>query len=182
MSAQDSKALPDLSTSNIGKVGKPHGFRGHFLVPNPTLDVVPEHLREVFLTDGTVFRVLEAESIHKGLKLLLEGISDEAGVKRLRGQDLWVRREAVKPMETGEYFVSDLIGCRVLDAADQELGILKEVETVGFGSPDRWWVHGPRGLFALPATDQTILKIDLAHRRIEVCNRGAFDDYATPAL
>ncbi len=76
---------------------------------------------------------LEVENVRFSKNLALvkfkeyDSIDD---VMAIRKGELYVDRADAIPLAEGEYFVGDIIGCRVLDENDAELGTVKEfIET-----------------------------------------------------
>ncbi|MGH9667573.1 MAG: ribosome maturation factor RimM [Bryobacteraceae bacterium] len=62
------------------------------------------------------------------------GIDSISDAEKLAGLDVCVRREERAPLPEGEYYFSDLIGCRVLDwRSGNRLGTVRSVEE--FGGP-----------------------------------------------
>ena len=73
----------------------------------------------------------------------MDGVTGREQAEQLRGWYLSVPREESLPLEEGEYFVSDLIGCRVIDAEAGELGVLRDVIKTGANDYTRY--SGRRG-------------------------------------
>src|SRR5437763_7987711 len=71
--------------------------------------------------------------LHKGSWVLkIAGVDTIDSAKRLRGADLWIPREERGFLPQGQYFQSDLIGCRVLDGKDgRVLGVVQGFEQYG---------------------------------------------------
>jgi len=62
-----------------------------------------------------------------------EGISDRAAAESLRGQLVEIDREALPPLEEGEYYHADLIGLPCADQSGEPLGAVIAVENFGAG-------------------------------------------------
>ena len=63
----------------------------------------------------------------------LEGISDRSAAEALRGTLIEVDRDALPPLEEGEYYHADLIGLPAIDADGQVIGKVVAVENYGAG-------------------------------------------------
>lgn len=62
------------------------------------------------------------------------GVDSISDAEKLAGLDVCVRREDRPPLPPGEYYFSDLIGCRVVDRRSGErIGMVRSVEE--FGGP-----------------------------------------------
>lgn len=62
-----------------------------------------------------------------------EGVSDRTAAEALRGQLIEIDRDALPPLEEGEYYHADLIGLPCVDATGAALGIVVSVENFGAG-------------------------------------------------
>ncbi|MCR5008096.1 MAG: ribosome maturation factor RimM [Oribacterium sp.] len=121
----------------VGTIVTTHGLKGEVKV-YPTTDE-PERfydLKKVWLDrSGKMENMirLEVENVRFSKNLALvkfkeyDSIDD---VMAIRKGELYVDRADAIPLAEGEYFVGDIIGCRVLDENDAELGTVKEfIET-----------------------------------------------------
>ena len=121
----------------VGTIVTTHGLKGEVKV-YPTTDE-PERfydLKKVWLDrSGKMENMirLEVENVRFSKNLALvkfkeyDSIDD---VMAIRKGELYVDRADAIPLSEGEYFVGDIIGCRVLDENDAELGTVKEfIET-----------------------------------------------------
>jgi 16S rRNA processing protein RimM len=62
-----------------------------------------------------------------------EGISDRTAAEALRGELVEIDREALPPLEDGEYYHADLIGVPCVDQGGKALGTVVAVENFGAG-------------------------------------------------
>ena len=121
----------------VGTIVTTHGLKGEVKV-YPTTDE-PERfydLKKVWLDrSGKMENMiqLEVENVRFSKNLALvkfkeyDSIDD---VMAIRKGELYVDRADAIPLAEGEYFVGDIIGRRVLDENDAELGTVKEfIET-----------------------------------------------------
>ncbi len=123
----------------VGIVASVHGLKGEVKV-YPTGDD-PERFRlyeEVMLArenepeeNWKSYRVEQVKSSNKLMILKLQGVSTPEEARLLLKKEIYVPREMGVPLEEGEYYVADLIGCRVLDEQGEELGMLKDVLRTG---------------------------------------------------
>ncbi|MNR53947.1 Ribosome maturation factor RimM [compost metagenome] len=72
-----------------------------------------------------------------------------------------------KPLEEGEYYYHEIIGCKIVTEEEQELGLVSEVLTPG--ANDVWVVSLPKGKqLLLPVIDDVILKVDIPNKTIRI--------------
>ena len=103
-------------------------------------------------------RVRHASVFKQFVLMDLDGVTDEAAADRLRGREVFAAREDI-PLETGDFFILDLIGLPVRHADTGELlGELKDVNTSG--ARDLYVVKTPTGESLIPAVPQFIERID----------------------
>ena len=62
-----------------------------------------------------------------------EGISDRTAAESLRGELVEIDRDALPPLEEGEYYHADLIGLACFDKSGKELGTVVALENFGAG-------------------------------------------------
>jgi len=77
--------------------------------------------------------VLEVRDSGKVAVARFEGVSDRGAAEALRGSLVEVDRNALPPLEDGEYYHADLIGLPVLDRHGHPIGSVVAVEDYGAG-------------------------------------------------
>ena len=55
-------------------------------------------------------------------RVTLEGVSDRNASEALRGHTVWVAADALAPLEEGEFYAYQLVGCRLEDEQGQPVG------------------------------------------------------------
>ena len=155
----------------VGIITSPHGVRGEVKV-YPTTDDVKrfKRLKEIILDTGKERLNLEIESV-KFLKQLAvlkfknyDNIND---VERFRGKSLFVPRENAVRLNRDEYFIADLMGLKVIDEKEQEIGTLREVMETGANDVYVIDLTDGRELL-LPAIKQCVLHVDVEAGFIKV--------------
>ena len=150
----------------IARIVKPQGRRGE--VAAEILTDFParfDNLRQVFLEhpgrppDSVV---VENAWMHKGRVILkFSGIDSIDGANRLRSLHVLIRREERTELPAPRYYVSDLVGCRVVTEHEghRELGIVTEVESTG--GVDLLHIRRPDGREVLvPLAEAVCTRID----------------------
>lgn len=87
------------------------------------------------------------------------GIHDRNGVEPLLHKELQVTRQDLMPLEEGQHYVFDIIGCRVFDKENNVLGTVTDI--LKTGSNDVYVVTDEDGKELLLAViPQVILSVD----------------------
>ena len=141
---------------HVGKVGKPHGLEGAFVVEQASED--PERFAKgaSLLVGGEPARILESK--RAGGRPVIR-LDREAA----RGDAIELDRNELPEPEEGEYYAFQLIGLEVEEAGGAKLGRVTEVSS----SPANDVLELDTGL-ALPLVDACVQKVDLDAGRIVV--------------
>lgn len=93
-------------------------------------------------------------------------MDDRTKAETLRGRMIFVREADAEPPPDGGYYIHDLIGCRVLDAAGEPVGTLTDV--VGTPAQDLWAVSSGEKVHHIPAVKEFIVSVDIGKKEIVV--------------
>ena len=119
----------------VGAISSTHGLKGEVYIYLTSDDPYRfDNLKEVLLDQGSVKRplIIEYVKYFKGRPIVkFKGLDKIEDVQKLRGCPLVVRREDAIPLEEGEYFIGDLIGCTVYLEDGMVLGELVDVLRTG---------------------------------------------------
>ncbi len=100
-----------------GVLRGPHGIQGNIKLK--TYSGEYEYLKglsEVELRHDGVAEVMRIERfIDHGNELLIKflGVHTPEEARRFNGWELWIPREMASPLESGEFYVADLVGCEL---------------------------------------------------------------------
>ena len=117
----------------IGKVGSPVGIKGEFRVNLYSQDSGNLKEGKVLLlerADKSVSGAIEKVRYQKDKPVVrLKGVEDRNAAEDIRGMDVSIYAEDMEELPEGEHYVRDLIGCRVVDIAQDgaEIGVLEDV-------------------------------------------------------
>lgn len=161
----------------LGKLGSTYGIRGWLRVFSSTeqsesiFDYQPWYIQQ-----AGEWRVVELESWkrhNQDLIIKLKGIDDREVANGLTNREIAVDAEQLPPLEDGDYYWKDLMGCRVVTTEGYELGKITDMMETGsndvlvvranlkdaFGAKER----------LIPFLDgQVIKKVDLTAQLVEV--------------
>ena len=140
----------------VGKVGKPHGLEGAFVVEEGSED--PERFAEgvTLLVDGKPARVVESKRAGGRPVIRLDR-------EAVRGAPIEVERDALPEPAEGEYYAFQLVGLEVEEEGGEKLGRVTEVTS----GPANDVLELDTGL-ALPLVDACVREVDLDRGRIVV--------------
>jgi 16S rRNA processing protein RimM len=147
-------AEPD--TVAVGRVGRPHGLRGAFVVEDPS--DAPERLAEGarILAGGEAATVVESK--RSGGRLVIRLDRPVA-----RGASLEVARDALPQPEDDAYYVFQLMGLAVEEEGGRPLGRVQDVHP----GPANDALVLDSGL-ALPFVEACVRVVDLERGRVVV--------------
>src|SRR6185503_10095565 len=117
----------------VGRIVRPHGNKGHVVVA-PETDYGDERFqpgaRLHAMRDGqpASFDVTAGRE-HAGRWIVgFAGVASIDEAEALRGLELRIPRDAVKPAQAGAYYVHDLVGCTVTTLAGEMVGAVEQVQ------------------------------------------------------
>lgn len=155
----------------IGEVLKPQGVRGEAKVKPYAAD--PRDFmkwKTLYLQANGAYEPIAARCsrVHDGFAYITLGdCADPNAVERLRGAQLYIRREQTIQPSGDETFICDLIGCEAVDETGTMLGTLTDV--LQHGPVDVYVFRTPRGSLMAPALKAVFPTVDVAARRISAC-------------
>ena len=155
----------------VGVITQTHGIRGEVKV-FPTTDD-PERfveLEHVLLDTGKETLPLEIENVKffkQFVILKFKGYDNINDIERYRRCPLLVERKDAVALEEDEYFITDMIGMKVVTDAGVEFGVLKDVMTTG--ANDVYVIdHPTEGEVLVPAIKECILEVDIPGRQMKI--------------
>jgi 16S rRNA processing protein RimM len=148
----------------VGRVGRPHGVDGAFVVEDASDDPSRFVVGATILVQGKPASVELARRVGKGrLAIRLSRPAE-------RGAELSVPRSALPALEPGTFYVSDLVGLDVVEDGGRRLGRVTDV----IPAPANDVLELDSGLL-LPLVDACVVEVDIAAGRVLV-SRGFADD------
>jgi len=155
----------------IGTIVGTHGVQGEMRV-NPSCDS-PEFVAAfgVLYLDPEGRQPVKVLSVrpHKNVALLrLEGVDSVEAAQALGRKMLFFRRADAR-LEEGQFFIAELLGCAVFDAANPALryGVIGDVSQTG--ANDVWHIRTDGGReILIPVIDDVVKAVDVETGRIEI--------------
>ena len=116
--------------------------------------------------DGTLL-VVEGARTHRGNRLLVkfEGVDSRSAAELLRGS-VYVNEDQRRDLEAGQYWQHELVGCRVLTVAGNDVGEVSGV--VGGPAQDLLSVDHEGRTWLVPLVKEIVVEVDIDARRITI--------------
>lgn len=153
----------------MGRMLGPFGIKGWVKVQ--TFTQTPESLVEYpvwWIGSDPKWRECRVEQTNvqtAGLVAKLAGCDDRDAAMLLRGQEVAIPRSAFPVAGANEFYWGDLVGLKVMNVQDEDLGTVSEVfET---GANDVLVVQGDRERL-IPFVEPIVQQVDMAGRVIRV--------------
>ena len=155
----------------VGVITNSHGIKGEVKV-YPTTDDIKrfDYLKEALIDTGKEYINVNVSGVKyfKNMVILkfkeFDNIND---ILLFKGMDLLVTRDNAIPLEDGEYFIGDLIGCKIVTDQGDDFGILTDVLETGANGVYVVKTNGNKEVL-LPVIEQCILDRDVENKVITV--------------
>jgi 16S rRNA processing protein RimM len=161
----------------VARLVRPHGRRGELIAE--ILTDFPERFHQrsrVFLIPteriGSRPREVELENfwfLRSRMVLKIRGVDSINDAEALRGFAVAIPAAERAPLEPGSIYVSDLIGCRVIDLNrdTSEVGTIAEVDRDS-SSTELLVVRRGNEELLIPFVAEYVVRVDLENRRLEM--------------
>jgi 16S rRNA processing protein RimM len=149
--------LPDSDYVTVGKVGRPHGLTGAFVVERPSDDATRFAEGAILHVDGRPARVVESKRGGGGRVVIRLDRNVE------RGHALQIPKAELPAPEEDGYYVFQLVGLEVVEEGGRTLGRVKDVAS--YPAND---VLELEGGVSLPMVAECVREVDLEGGRIVV--------------
>ena len=151
----------------VGKIGAARGLDG-------TLKIIPltdfvgrfDGLKEISV-GGKIFGVEQVKHIGGQIFMKFSGVDSREAARALTNKFLTVDRKDAAPLDDGEFYIFDIVGCEISDG-EKKIGIVTNV--LKTGSNDVFEVDGK---ILIPALKSVVRSIDIASKKILV-NSNAY--------
>lgn len=155
----------------VGVISNTHGVRGEVKV-YPTTDDIKrfDYLEEAVIDTGKEYidvNVIGVKYFKNMVILKFEQFNNMDQVIPYKGMDLLVTRENAIPLEEGEHFIVDLVGCKVVTDDGEDFGELVDVLQTGANSVYVVKMNDGKEVL-LPVIDECVLEKDVENKVIKV--------------
>jgi len=147
----------------VGRVGRPHGVDGAFVVEAASEDPSRFRVGAELLVDGEPATVILSRRVGGGRRAI------KLDRRAERGAALTVSRATLPPLDSDSYYVADLVGLEVIDEHGVRVGLVRDVVP----GPANDALELDTGLL-LPLVEDCVREVDLESRRV-LLNPGFTD-------
>jgi 16S rRNA processing protein RimM len=161
----------DPDTLSVGVLGRPHGIRGdvYFRPHNPQSRAFDDVTELVIVREGQsrLYDVTFMRPVADAYIAHFEGVDDREGAAALTNAEVRIARAALPPLEPGEYYVEDVVGCAVETADGRSLGVVRG--TLWNGAHDIATVVEADGReHMIPLVPDFVVSVDAPARKMQV--------------
>ncbi|MGX7051845.1 ribosome maturation factor RimM [Leuconostoc palmae] len=156
----------------VGTIVNTHGIRGEVKIMAIT-DFAEDRFKkgkelQIETKQGFVPVKVQSSRLHKNMWLVLfEGVTNINDIEKYKTDDVYVYGEQREALNDGEYYYDEIIDSRVVDLAQNEIGVVSEIMTTG--ANDVWIVKRPNQSDALiPMIDDVVKNVDVDHKVITI--------------
>ena len=159
---------------NVGKIVNTHGVKGEVKVVSTT-DFPEERYQKgntlyLFQNKGQnpIELVIKSHRNHKSFDLLtFEGFENINEVEKFKEGILKVQEDQLQELDEGEYYLHEIVGCKVVTTGGEDLGTVKEI--LSPGANDVWVVKGERGKeYLIPYIEDIVISVDIEEQLITI--------------
>ena len=168
---------------NVGKIVNTQGLQGELRVLSVT-DFADERFKKksvLALFDDKDNYIMDVEIAshrkHKNFDIVkFKGLYHINDVEKYKGCSLKIAEENLTDLDDGEFYYHEIIGLKVIDENEKELGKIKEI--LSPGANDVWVIQRPKKKDALiPYIDSVVQEVDLENGLVRVTLlEGLIDD------
>lgn len=163
----------------IGKIIGPHGIRGTLKI-KPFTDFLDRFDKDKIVKikfEETLFEfVIEESFLHKNFVCIkLKGIDDINQALKFKNCEIVIEEDELRTLDKDEYYIHDLIGLKVLDDDDNEIGVITDVISLVSNDVYEIELQNKKKVF-YPAVKDFIKEIDISKKIIRIKNYEGFFD------
>ncbi|MBV7271971.1 ribosome maturation factor RimM [Clostridium thailandense] len=149
----------------VGQIINTHGIKGELKVYPLTDDIKRfRKLKKVYV-NGIEREVVWCKLQNDRVILKIDGIDSIEDAVKYKEKYIEVSREDAIKLPEGRYFVTDIIGCTVLDENGVDLGKIYDV--IHTKNNDVYWIKEGKELL-IPVLKEIVISIDVENQKIVI--------------
>ena len=169
--------MKDKKLIHVATLGQPQGLRGEIKINIHTSSLDSfKHLNYFFMEDGISKIVFQSlKEVGKKYVSHVLGCEDRNMAETYKGKKIYCFRESLPNTKENEYYVSDLVGCKVMNIEKKVLG--KIIDIKNFGAGDLMEIRKEdNNTLLIPMNEDNLININL-HTLVIIVNpmKGLLD-------
>ncbi len=154
----------------MAQIGAPHGIKGEVRVrPFGNNPMSLDQYGSLYADDGRKFKIMRMRAAKNMLVVKFKGINYRDEAEAINGTELFIDRSALPDdTEDGEFYVTDLIGCKAIDSEGLEVGTVKDVPNFGAGDLIEITLTGSSDSLLLEFSKENVPHLNLENRTITI--------------
>ena len=158
----------DKKYITVGQIINTHGIKGELRIFPLTDDIKRfEKLDNIYMGDNKIeYNIKGVKYVNNLVILKLEGLDNINDVLKYKQEYIYIDEEEKLELPEDHYFIFDIVGCKVFDLDDNEIGEIKDVIT--YSSNDVYVVKDKEKNkeHLIPAKKQFVKSIDIEDKII----------------
>ena len=154
---------------HVATFGQPQGLRGEIKINIHTSSFESfKCLNQFFMEDGISKLIFKSfRTIGKKYISFIKGCENRDVAETYKGKKIFSFRENLPNINNDEYYVTELIGCKVINIEKKDLG--KIIDIKNFGAGDLMEISKGNNInFFIPMNKDNLINIDLQKMMIVV--------------
>lgn len=144
----------------LAQIGAAHGIKGEVRVkPFGDPDMLDQY-GKLETPDGRKLKITRMRLQKNMAVVKFEGVNSREEAEALKNTELYVDRAKLPEPEEDEYYITDLIGMKVLNESGEDIGTIKDVPNFGADDMIEITPNGGGATYYLPFTLEVVPEID----------------------
>lgn len=152
---------------HVATFGKPQGLRGEIKINIHTENLDSfKYLKEYWMEESITKIIFKSiRKIGKKYTSFIENCNDRNTAESYKGKKVFTFRNNFPITNEDEYYVSDLIGCKVINNEKKNLGMIVDIKN--FGAGDLMEINRENSkIFFIPMNNENLISVDLKNKII----------------
>jgi len=154
---------------HVATFGHALGLRGEIKINIYTSNLESFKSLDQFLMEDGISKIVfkSFRTIGKKYASFVKGCEDRNTVEKYKGKKIFTLKENLPNINNNEYYVTDLIGCKVINTEKKDLGKIIDIKNFGAGDLMEIGKNNTKNFF-IPMNSDNLVNIDLQKKIIIV--------------
>ena len=154
---------------HVGTFGQPQGLKGDIKINIFTLSLESFQMLKSFFMEDELSSLIFTSLRKIGKKNIgsIEGCKDRNAALKFKGKHIFAFRKNFPKTNNNEYYVLDLIGCKVINMKKESLGNIIDIKNFGAGNLMEI-KNNSKKTFYIPMNKDNLINVDINKKKILV--------------